>query len=157
MSSPIPIPSRVNLACEQLDVAIELFFAERSYVASLTLAGAAEEIFGSTLEGNHRKHTMALRFEERVRLLGRANLPVPLRNDFIYHQNYPRNAAKHATKKFGSRSRRVEDQYFRADPHAAAKSMILRALHNQKLLEIPQSNLGHKFYGWHLSTIYCAE
>ena len=157
MPSPIPIPSRVNLAREQLDVAIELFFAERSYVASLTLAGAAEEIFGATLEGNDRKHTMALRFEERVRLLGRANLPVPLRDDFNYHQNYPRNAAKHMTKKFGFKSRRAEDQYFRADPHAAAKSMILRALHNQKLLQIPQSELGCKFYGWHLSTIYCDE
>lgn len=157
MSSPIPLLSRVNLACEQLDVAIELFFAERSYVASLTLAGAAEEVLGAALEGSGRKHTMTLRFEERVRLLGRAKFPIPLRDEFNYRHNYPRNAAKHLTQKFGSKLKRVEDQYFRANPYAAATSMILRALHNQKLLQITQSELGRKFYGWHLSTLYGDE
>jgi hypothetical protein len=100
---------------------------------------------------------MSLRFEERVRLLARAKFPVPVRDDFNYRQNYARNAAKHMTPKFGSKSKRAEDQYFRADPKAAATNMILRALHNQKLLQIPQSELGHKFYGWHLSTIYSDE
>jgi len=40
---------RLQLAVEQLDVAIELFRSGRSDVAALTLAGAAEEILGKML------------------------------------------------------------------------------------------------------------
>jgi hypothetical protein len=43
-----PLP-RVDLAIEQLDVALELFLSDRSDVSALTLAGAAEEILGRAL------------------------------------------------------------------------------------------------------------
>jgi hypothetical protein len=40
---------RIDLATEQLDVALELFLSRRSFVSALTLAGAAEEILGKAL------------------------------------------------------------------------------------------------------------
>ncbi len=49
---------RVNLAIEQLDVAIELFLSEKSYISALTLAGAAEEILGKSLNHNERINSL---------------------------------------------------------------------------------------------------
>ena len=157
MLHPIQLPSRVNVACEQLDVAIDLFFADRSPVSSLTLAGAAEEILGGALEMAGRKPTLSLRFEERVRMLAKTKFPSPNKDEFIYRHNYPRNAAKRMRPKFRAKHSLPEDQYFRADAKQAAIKMILRALHNQKLLNIVMSEQAHKFYGWHLATIYQEE
>jgi hypothetical protein len=41
--------NRVDLAAEQLDVALSLFLENQSLVSALTLAGAAEEILGKAL------------------------------------------------------------------------------------------------------------
>ena len=150
MTTPTPLLSRISLACEQLDVAIELFFAERSYVAALTLAGAAEEILGDALKAGGQPHALALRFNLRQRALERARFPKPVFEDFRNRQNYARNAAKH----MGERSRRHEDQYFRADPQKAATDMILRAMHNQKLLSIPETDQRSRFLAWHMASVY---
>ena len=153
MTTPTPLLSRINLACEQLDVAIEIFFAKRSYVASLTLAGAAEEILGDALKAGGQSHALALRFKLRERAHALARLPTPVKKEFFDRQNYARNAAKH----MGERSRRHEDQYFWADPQKAARDMILRAMHNQKLLRIPETDQRRRFLAWHLASVYGVE
>lgn len=51
--------TRINLGIEQLDVALELFLEERSYVAALTLAGAAEEILGKALDFQNRTNALS--------------------------------------------------------------------------------------------------
>lgn len=45
--------SNLEIAKRQLDRSISLFFDERDYVSSLTLAGAAEEVLGKIL--NHER------------------------------------------------------------------------------------------------------
>ena len=164
MSPAEPLHSRVDLACEQLDVAIELFFADRSFVSALTLAGAAEEILGTELKNRGGQSTIARRHAEHQRLYQRLqdrwlypNVRFKLRSwaDFIKKANYARNAAKHIEDKTAPRE--AYDQFFRDDPRAAAISMVLRAMHNQEMLGLPKSDLGHRFYGWHLSTIYSDE
>jgi hypothetical protein len=41
--------NRVDLATEQLEAALSLFLVEKSYVSTLTLAGAAAEALGKAL------------------------------------------------------------------------------------------------------------
>lgn len=157
--------SRIDLACQQLDVAIELFFAKRSFVSALTLAGAAEEILGVELRNRGQQNTMARRYAERQRLYERIRknrrfypsviLAPQGWVEFAARENYARNAAKHITDR--KTGHKTYDAFFRADPQTASVSMILRAMHNQELLHLPRSELGHKFYGWHLSTIYSDE
>lgn len=55
---------RIDLAQEQLDVALELFLSKRSLVSALTLAGAAEEIFSKALKFRGKK--TALEYEHSV-------------------------------------------------------------------------------------------
>lgn len=40
---------KIEIARRQIEVAAELFFAERDFLAVVTLAGAAEEILGSLI------------------------------------------------------------------------------------------------------------
>jgi hypothetical protein len=155
MTRPKPLHSRIDLACEQLDVAIEIYFAARSFVSALTLAGAAEEILGTELKNRDKASALTKRYEELRRLNPKADLEIPTWRQFIEEQNSPRNAAKHiADKKAGDRD---YDAFFRSDPETASRKMILRAIQNQKLLGLPWSELVHKYYGWHLSTIYSGK
>ncbi len=41
---------KIEIARRQIEVAAELFFAERDFLAVVTLAGAAEEILGSLIK-----------------------------------------------------------------------------------------------------------
>ena len=44
-------------------LALDLFLAERSYVSALTLAGAAEEIFGKALTHQGKEHSLGYKFD----------------------------------------------------------------------------------------------
>lgn len=156
-TSPIPPISRLNVACEQLDVAIDLFFSGRSYVSALTLAGAAEEIAGKTLELAGGRHVMKRRYEERRLLLSRRGLAAVKKfSDFAEPENYARNAAKHAGEPRKA-SNVLEDQYFRANPREAATKMILRAMHNMKLLSVAETDQTRRFFGWYMLSTYGGE
>lgn len=82
---------RVDLANEQLAVALELFLSRRSMVSAITLAGAAEEILGQALTLHSRdtslmhEYSVAAPVEE---LLWRK--PYKLK-DFIDQKNRVRN------------------------------------------------------------------
>jgi len=161
---PAALHSRIDLACEQLDIAIELFFSERSFVSSLTLAGAAEEVFGVELKNRNGQSTLARRYAVRQRLHERlnenrrlypsVNLKAQTWKEFTEKENYARNAAKHIADK---RQQRSYDPFFRAEPRSESVNMILRAMHNQELLGLPRSELAHRFYGWYMSSVYGDE
>ena len=133
-----PLHSRIDLACEQLDVAIELFLVERSFVSSLTLAGAAEEIFGNEVENRGGRNTLSLRHDQHIRLVRRfknsrfsPKLKVfeKEKKPFRTEMNYARNAAKHiVNKKF---DKEPYDKFFRAYPKPACITMIHHATTSQ--------------------------
>ena len=54
---------RVDLAVEQLGIALRLFLDEHSYASSLTLAGAAEEVLGRAVEHKGGTPTLKLQYE----------------------------------------------------------------------------------------------
>ena len=150
-----PPYSRIDLACEQLDVAIELFFSERSFVSSLTLAGAAEEVLGNELKNKGKLNAMTTRHAELKRLLPRAKVHPPEWKHFVEKHNYARNAAKHLAN-IEAKSAEY-DPLFRAEPRTAAINMILRAIQNQDLLGMERTAQVVRFYLWHQAARHSEE
>ena len=90
---------RIDLAKEQLDVALEIFLSHKSNVSALTLAGAAEEIFGKSLTQRGEKTT--LQHEHSIIAPVEKLLQHKPYNwkEFILEKNRVRNAAKHMKDK----------------------------------------------------------
>ena len=131
---------RIDLAIEQLDVALELFLSRRSFVSALTLAGAAEEILGRALV--HRgeapwlehEHGMVAEIEEILR-----GQPYKLK-DFVNEKNRVRNAAKHM--------RDASEPAIVSDMEDEALWMIVRALENYRSLDLPSTPRTEDFDSW---------
>jgi hypothetical protein len=122
--------SKVQMAKLQLDAAIAAYF-EKRLIVSITLAGAAEEIFGAML-----KRACIQNAVEKV-----ASLPPLLaifekREEGINFLNNVRNNLKHASEK-------LEDDFTIAELDAFF--MIVRALGNSELLNI-QDTLAMKSF-----------
>lgn len=144
-----PVHSRVDLACEQLDVAIDLFFAMKSDVSALTLAGAAEEILGIELKNRDKASTLSAKYKVICRLLEQRKRHIPTWHQFTEEENYARNAAKHIADK--SRKDCEYDPFLRGDLRRAATYMLLRAANNVRMLGYPRSEQVQIFEGWYLA------
>ena len=135
----------VSLALEQLDDALSLFLDEKHYVSSLTLAGAAEEIFGQMVrhagQDNFlsRKYTIIKPLEELF------NKKLFSLKDLVELENRNRNAAKHWNPLDESRIiRDVED---------AAIWMLVRALYNHDKLGLERTVRMREFETWFYENI----
>ena len=132
-------------------------------MSALTLGGAAEEILGKEVGNRGGKNTLFLRHHQLERLHARAKAlfpkgplkALPKYKHFAEKLNYARNAAKHIANR--NDSSQEYDPFIRANLESESAKMILRAIHNQDLLGLPRSEMTHRFYGWHLSTIYSDE
>ena len=137
---------RIDLAIEQLEVSLELFLGERSYVSALTLAGAAEEIFGNTLAFSGRENSLRYQYhrfmpvEEFLK-----GLPKQLLKDFIADKNHVRNGAKHTGKK--------GEITVIADLRAEALWMIVRACDNYCRLNLPVLDKIVAFEEWFAESV----
>ena len=128
--------SKVEMAKIQLDAAIAAFF-ERRLVIAITLAGAAEEIFGAMLKRDGIQNSV-----EKI-----ASLPPILAisdrlKDRVDYLNNVRNNLKHASDK-------LEDDFTIADLDAFF--MIVRALGNATLLGITHSEKMNEFSNFYKS------
>ena len=130
--------SQLDLAVEQLEIALDLFLDGTSHVSSLTLAGAAEEIFGKEAERSGRGSLL----KEELQMSNHLQKIWPggetKWKDFIDSKNAARNAAKHLN----------EQGALTADLEGAACWMLVRALANRRLLELPELRREHEFDGW---------
>ena len=134
------IHDRVALATEQLDVALELFLSERSFVSALTLAGAAEEVLGKALTLRGEKTT--LQYEHTViapveKFLRCQTLTWKV---FIEEKNRVRNAAKHMD---GQGQLTVH-----ADLEDEALWLLVRACDNYNRLDLPTTDRMTEFNDW---------
>jgi len=143
--------SRIDLACEQLDIAISLFFDEKSDVSSLTLAGAAEEILGTEIKNRQLKNTLAAKYEAISTLMKRGNREPPDWQAFKDQENYAKNAAKHIADK--SQKKAAYDPLLRADLRQAATYMLMRAANNVRLLGLPRSDPVQRLEGWYITNV----
>jgi hypothetical protein len=130
---------RIELAQEQLDVALDLFLSKRSFVSALTLAGAAEEILGKALKFRGKK--TALEYEHSVvapveEFLRRRSFAL---KDLINEKNRVRNAAKHME---------VSEAEVVADLEDEALWMLVRACENYKRLDFQSTPRMQEFDDW---------
>jgi hypothetical protein len=132
--------NRLDLAAEQLDVALILFLENQSYVSALTLAGAAEEIFGKALSHQGKANVLDYKYESIESLHSALHGKPLLRADFFQDENNARNAVKH----MGSPS----DATVTADFEDAALWMIVRACDNYERLGLPRTERMFKFDEW---------
>ena len=137
---PTPTLSRLDLAREQLELAIELFLSGRSDVAALTLAGAAEEVLGQAVKHKGGETAMDSAFETTShfhRLLHGQELKW---KDFADSENEARNAAKHM--------RNPAEEAITVDMRRAAQWMIVRACGNSDRLDLPRMEGMAVFDNW---------
>lgn len=135
---PLATHRQLDLAVEQLQVALDLFLDGKSYVSSLTLAGAAEEILGK-LAASSGKGSLLKEELEMANYLQKIWPGGETRwKDFIKDKNATRNSAKHLS----------EERAVTVDFEEAASRMLVRALANRRLLELPTLGREHEFDGW---------
>jgi hypothetical protein len=117
---------KVDVATEQLESAIRLFFYGNDYYSALTLAGAAEEIFGQMLLAlgkEPRLHSFARSYTYLMNVLNDQQLDeLQVRREA--------NAARNAVKHFNSFS----ELTVVFDAREEAVDMISRAADNRKAL-----------------------
>jgi hypothetical protein len=132
--------NRVDLATEQLDVALSLFLEKQSLVSALTLAGAAEEILGKALSHGGEKNSLDWKYEavEPTHIMLHRK---PLsKADFISVENRARNAAKH----MGA----ANEPTVTLDLEDAAIWVIVRACDNFDRLNLPRTARMAQFENW---------
>lgn len=120
--------SRLDLAKEQLGMALTLFLDHLSYASVITLAGAAEEIFGKELSRQGKEPILEWKFNHMKvfhELLHGKELQ---RKSFFAEENNIRNSLKH----FGEN----ESPTLTADLENAACWMLVRSIENARRLDI---------------------
>ena len=60
---------KLSIACEYLDMAMQLYIEERNYFCAIHLAGAAEELFGKHLPEHERTHTIVRNAQQALQEL----------------------------------------------------------------------------------------
>ena len=118
--------SKVDMAKIQLDAAIAAY-CEGKDVVAITLAGAAEEIFGAMLSRDGKENSV----EKIASLEPMFQISSDLKERIAYLNNV-RNNLKHASKKDN-----LEDNFIMSEFDAFL--MIVRALGNASSLEIKDS------------------
>ena len=111
-----------ELAYSQLNVAIEFYTSSKEYPAVVTLAGAAEEIYGKLVQQRGGK-TALKGITERLCEMHRAAFnEEPNEKDYVNIRNRTRNELKH----IGTGGD------FTADLEYEASELLERALHNYR-------------------------
>lgn len=131
---------KVDIALAQLEAAIRLFFYGREYVAALTLAGAAEEIYGRMLQALGKESAL-YSYARSYSLLMKAFENQELDEREIRRQ---RNAARNSVKHFDTFS----DLTVVFDEREEAIQMISHAITNYKSLHLPITEELERFEKW---------
>ncbi|RMP20001.1 hypothetical protein [Pseudomonas coronafaciens] len=109
--------NKMDVARRQLAVAIELFLADGDLISIITLAGAAEEIFGKIALKADKENSLGFMVRTH-KALGSTTTE----KELIKHANLVRNALKHANDE--------GDEEIEFDERQEAISMLSRALTN---------------------------
>ncbi len=135
---------RLVLAKEQLDTALNIFLDHRNYSSAITLAGAAEEIFGRELTNRGSKSALDSSYESMAefhRMLHGTELN---KKSYISKENLARDALKHLQKDKGPT--------ITIDLEEAACWMLVRAIQNGRELGF-KFERDQDFDGWFYENI----
>ncbi|MGH9437018.1 MAG: hypothetical protein ACRD22_03770 [Terriglobia bacterium] len=134
----------LTLAKEQLDTALALFLGNKNYSSAITLAGAAEVIFGCALIARGRASALESSYgsiAEIHRTLYGTELN---KKEFVSKENLARDALKHLQENKGST--------IVIDLEEAACWMLVRAIHNGSKLGFEFERC-HEFDNWFYENI----
>jgi hypothetical protein len=137
--------NKIAVARAQLEAAIKAFLAQGDPFVVITLAGAAEEILGRTVElrgGDSAVGSLAKGAASVHRQLYGEEIP---EKQFRRRANLPRNAIKHVDS--------LEDLEVEFDPTEEAIDVLVRATENYALLGQPFSDTIQRFQDWYLEHI----
>lgn len=132
--------THIELAVEQLDIALYLFLNKQSFVSALTLAGAAEEIFGKALQRNAEQNSLDWKYENTEWWWTELHDKPLSKKEFAERENRARNAAKHIGDS--------NDMSVMVDLEDAALWMIVRACDNYRRLRFPCTARMLEFENW---------
>jgi len=136
--------NRVDLAIEQLEVALDLFLRKHSYVAALTLAGAAEEILGKALS-LQGKRTILYQWHINNAFIDDVRNEQMSLSTYASQINNGRNSVKHM--------RSLDDATITLDLLEAAMWMIYRACANFERLGFPPTKRIRSFDRWFMKYV----
>ena len=131
---------RLDLAQEQLDLALELFLTGRSYVCALTLAGAAEEVFGQFISSRDEQNVLQHMYSIEAPVEKMLRKETYSWKAFTREKNLIRNAAKHWSTS--------EGMEINADLEDESLRMLVRACDNYARLGLPETDRLCEFNGW---------
>ncbi|MDN7926933.1 hypothetical protein [Burkholderia vietnamiensis] len=119
--------NRLDLAQEQLELAVTLFLERRSHAAVITLAGAAERVFGDALAGGKQPRNLDWQWDQWAPL---AHWLAPYAPQTKHALTAEQNAVFDALRHW-DRAPTIE---LVADLEAAACWMLVRAFDNAQRL-----------------------
>jgi hypothetical protein len=117
---------RLALAKEQLDTALVLFLDQGNYSSAITLAGAAEQIFGLALTTRGGKSALDSSYDSMAEFHRRLHRTKLNKTSFVSKENLARDALKHLQKDKGPT--------VTIDLERAACWMLVRAIQNGRQL-----------------------
>ena len=117
---------RLALAKGQLDTALDLFLDEKNYSSAITLAGAAEEIFGRSLAIAGGKSALDSSYESMAEFHTMLHGTELKKKSYIAKENFARDALKHLQNDKGPT--------ITIDLEEAACWMLVRAIQNGRKL-----------------------
>src|SRR4051794_20005506 len=126
MAKNIKRLTKIDIATSQMRFAISLFLEERELISAITLAGAAEEIFGKLAEAAGLKPALTRDVEESRALYLHLWKSDPGVKPFVDLKNKTRNELKHM----------VAGTPIDVELREEAMRMLDRAVENYRLLHV---------------------
>lgn len=117
---------RIVLARRQLDTALDLFLDHKNYASAITLAGAAEEIFGNALTLGGSNSALDSGYQRMAELHSMLHQTELDKRSYVVKENSARNALKHLQSDMGPT--------ITIDLEEAACWMLVRAIQNGREL-----------------------
>lgn len=117
---------RLALAKEQLNTALGLFLDKKNYSSAITLAGAAEEIFGRALSLAGGKSALESSYESMAKFHTMLHGTELNKKSYVAKENFARDALKHLQNDKGPT--------ITIDLEEAACWMLVRAIQNGREL-----------------------
>jgi hypothetical protein len=85
--------TKLAIACEYLDLAMQLYVDQGNYFCAIHLAATAEELFGSHLPEKDRMHTISWKAQRALHVLETCREPT--KKELSDVVTYAKNAIKH--------------------------------------------------------------
>ncbi|WP_372522375.1 hypothetical protein [Sulfuricaulis sp.] len=140
------VHKKLNIACEYMDMAMQLYVEERNYFCAIHLAAAAEELLGMHLPEDKRISNVACKAQKALRIIETGKAPENTKANKKADKeakrivNFSKNTIKHMKD-----PKDTDDTTIIIDPAFEAAHWIEQALINFYKLDLSKSPTLWKF------------